>query len=76
RYKAAARYDDLLNIELWVTDLDRVRVGFSHRIVNQSGTEILVGSTLHACTSIAEKPKRIPTELTEKLAPYLHITNG
>jgi len=76
RYKAAARYDDLLNIELWVTDQDRVRVGFAHRIVNQSGTEILIGSTLHACTSIAEKPKRIPTELAEKLAPYLPITNG
>jgi len=76
RYKAAARYDDLLDIELWVTDLDRVRLGFSHRIVNQSGAEILLASTLHACTSITEKPRRIPTELAEKLAAYVHITEA
>ena len=76
RYKAAARYDDLLDIELWVTDLDRVRLGFSHRIVNGAGAEILLASTLHACTSLGEKLRRIPTELTEKLAPYLHITPG
>jgi len=76
RYKAAARYDDLLGIELWVSDLDRVRLGFSHRVVNGAGAEILLASTLHACTSVGEKLRRIPTELTEKLAPFLHITEA
>src|SRR5438445_13536750 len=39
RYKAAARYDDLLDIELWVSDLDRVRLSFSYRITNTTGAE-------------------------------------
>jgi len=59
-----------------VSDLDRVRLGFSHRVVNGAGAEILLASTLHACTSVGEKLRRIPTELTEKLAPFLHITEA
>jgi len=70
RYKAAARYDDLLDIELWVSDLDRVRLGFSHRIVNGAGAELLLASTLHACTSVGEKLQRLPEQLVQKLKPF------
>src|SRR3954470_23953538 len=72
RYKGAARYDDLLKIEVWVSQLERVRLELAHRIVNEAGAEILVASTVHACTSLTDKLKRIPEELSTKLQPYLH----
>ena len=71
RYKAPARYDDMLNIEIWLTAAERVRLNFSYRITNQNGTLILEGETIHVCTSIEEKLKRLPEELVAALAPYV-----
>jgi acyl-CoA thioester hydrolase len=71
RYKFPARYDDLLTIEVWLTLVQRVRLNFGHRILNQDGKLILEADTFHACTSREEKPKRLPENLVEKLRPYL-----
>ena len=71
RYKAAARYDDLLTIELWLSELQRVRMNIECRILNEAGAEILRGTTLHACTTTHEKPRRLPEELAAKLRPFL-----
>jgi len=72
RYKFPARYDDLLAIEVWVTAVEKVRLNFGHRILNQNGKLILEAETFHVCTGIDEKPKRLPEELAEKLKPYLN----
>ena len=72
RYKFPARYDDLLTIEVWVTAIEKIRVNFAHRIVNQNGKLILEAETFHVCTGLDEKPKRLPEELAEKLKPYLN----
>jgi acyl-CoA thioester hydrolase len=71
RFKSPARYDDLLAIEVWPTLIERVRLNFGHRVTNQHGKHILEAETLHACTGIDEKPKRMPEELAEKLKPFL-----
>ena len=71
RYKFPARYDDRLTIEVWMTLVQRVRLNFGHRILNQDGKLILEAETFHACTGREEKPKRLPEELMEKLKPYL-----
>jgi acyl-CoA thioester hydrolase len=71
RYKAPARYDDLLNIELWLSAAAGIRLNFTYRIVNQAGTLILEGETWHVCTGLNEKPKRLPEELGKLLGPYL-----
>jgi acyl-CoA thioester hydrolase len=71
RYKAPARYDDLLAIELWLTAAERIRLNFSYRILNQSGLLILEADTHHVCTSLDSKPKRLPPQLAESLKPYL-----
>ncbi len=63
RYKFPARYDDLLTIEVWVTAVEKVRLNFSHRILNQHAKLILEAETFHVCTSREEKPKRLPEEL-------------
>ena len=70
-YKFPARYDDLLTIEVRVTAIEKVRLNFGHRILNQNGKLILEAETFHVCTGIDEKPKRLPEELAEKLKPYL-----
>jgi acyl-CoA thioester hydrolase len=74
RYKFPARYDDLLTIEVWLTAVEKVRLNFGHRILNQDGKLILEGETFHVCTSREEKPKRLPEEVAEKLKPYLAST--
>jgi acyl-CoA thioester hydrolase len=71
RYKFPARYDDLLTIEVRPTLVERVRLNFGHRILNQAGRLILEAETFHACTSRDEKPKRLPAELVEKLLPLM-----
>lgn len=68
RYRAPARYDDLLAIEVWPTLIDKVRVNFGHRVLNQDGKLLVEAETFHVCTSTAEKLKRMPEELVEKLA--------
>ena len=71
RYKFPARYDDLLAIEVFPTLVERVRLNFGHRILNQDGRLIVEAETFHCCTSRDEKPKRLPPEMVEKLLPYL-----
>jgi len=74
RYQLPARYDDLLTIEVWLTLVQRVRLNFGHRILNQDGKLILEAETFHVCTGVGEKPKRLPEELAEKLKPYLNTS--
>lgn len=71
RYKAPARYDDVLTVELWLTELGKLRLNFAFRVVNQEHKLILEGETWHVCTSLHEKPKRTPAELVAKLEPFL-----
>jgi acyl-CoA thioester hydrolase len=72
RYKSPARYDDLLTIEVWPTIIERVRLNFAHRVVNQSGKLVLQAETFHVCAGVNEKPKRLPEELAAKLKPHLN----
>ncbi len=73
KYKAPARYDDVLAIEVWLTELGKIRVHFGSRILNQQGVILLEGETRHVCTSLHEKPKRVPEALAERLKPFLRL---
>ncbi len=75
RYHAPARYDDLLTIELWPAAIQRVRLNFGYRIRNQAGALILTAEISHACTSLNEKPRRLPEALDKLLQPYLRVTD-
>ena len=72
RYKAPARYDDVLSIDVWLSDLERMRLNFAYRIRSQNKTLILEGETFHVCTGRDEKLKRLPEELAAKLQPYVY----
>ena len=71
KYKAPARYDDLLCIEIWLTKLQGVRMNFGYRVLNQNDALLLEGETFHVCTGLSEKPKRPPEKLFEQLSSYL-----
>ncbi len=75
RYRAPARYDDVLAIEVRPTLIDRVRLNFAHRILNTAGTVILDAETFHVCTGLNEKPKRLPEELAARLQPFCAATD-
>jgi acyl-CoA thioester hydrolase len=75
RYKTPARYDDVLDCELWPAAIERVRLNFSCRIHNQSSALILEAETFHACTGLDEKLRRIPEQLHQLLQPYLRAAD-
>jgi acyl-CoA thioester hydrolase len=74
RYRKPARYDDELTISLWLTRLDRARLNFACTLTNQRGETVLEGETWHVCASLEEKPRRLPPELVDALAPFLQAT--
>ena len=76
RYKAPARYDDVLTIEVWPVAIKRVRLNFAYRLVNQANALILEAETFHVCAGLNEKPKRLPEELADRLRPYLPAAGG
>jgi len=71
KYYSPARYDDVLRIELWLTFLKGVRLNFAYRVLNSAGKPVVEGETFHCCTSLAEKPKRLPEVLIQLLEPHL-----
>ncbi|MCI0535794.1 MAG: acyl-CoA thioesterase [Verrucomicrobiales bacterium] len=70
KYHAPARYDDLLETKISIARMDRIRLGFAYRVYKESGPLILDAESLHVCTSVSNKPRRIPTELQVLLAKF------
>ena len=70
-YRSPARYDDVVTVETWVAALERVRLGFAHRVLKAGGVEVVRATTVHACTTLAGRPKRLPEALRERLAHHL-----
>ena len=66
RYLSPARYDEVLRIELWIKQAKGLRLTFAYRITNPAGATVLEAETIHACTSISGRPKRLPKELIRR----------
>jgi len=71
RYQSPARYDEVLSIETWPTNLQRVRLNFGYRITAATGRLVLEAETWHVCAGLNERLKRLPPELVARLAPRL-----
>jgi acyl-CoA thioester hydrolase len=71
RYKGAARYDEVLTIEVWLMELERVQMNFAYRILNEQQKLLVEANTRHACASAGDKLKRLPDDLVAKLRPFL-----
>jgi acyl-CoA thioester hydrolase len=71
-FNRPARYDDVLKVNLRLKDVSRLRLTFMHEITRPAdAATILRAETMHICSSIEEKPKRMPKELVKALEPYL-----
>ncbi len=68
KYKAPARYDDLLVIKTWVTRLKHARVEMSYEIWRDNETQLVVeGHTTLACLNEKGRPQLIPDNLMKLL---------
>ena len=75
RFKAPARYDDLLTIETTLTDLKKVTCTFSYRILLEEANSrprlLAKGSTVMASISREGKLTPLPADIAAKLQPFL-----
>jgi acyl-CoA thioester hydrolase len=77
RYQSPARYDDVVQTAVWVTIVQRIRLNFAYRMVNQNQDVILEAETFHVCTAReGKKPKRLPTALIALLIPHLRVAGS
>jgi acyl-CoA thioester hydrolase len=76
RYKAAARYDDWVVMDIWLSQLEGVRLAFAYRLATEDGRLLAEASTSHVFASLREKPRRPPEDLCALLRPYLRIEEG
>lgn len=68
RYKASARYDDLLVTESCLLDVKKVSCRFNYRILREKDNKLLVnGYTTHAAINKEGKLAKLPEEYLERL---------
>jgi acyl-CoA thioester hydrolase len=68
RYKASARYDDLLIIETSIQDVRKMSCRFNNRIIRAEDQRLLVkGYTINACVDLNGKLTRFPDYFLKKL---------
>ncbi|MFN2368749.1 MAG: acyl-CoA thioesterase [Desulfurivibrionaceae bacterium] len=69
RYKASARYDDLLVVETSVHDVRKMSCRFNHRVIRADDGQLLVrGYTMHAVVDLQGKLTRFPDYFLDKLS--------
>ncbi|MSU64246.1 MAG: acyl-CoA thioesterase, partial [Pedosphaera sp.] len=71
RYIYPARYDDQLSIFVSLIQFTGLRLGFEHVIKNQNQQQVAIAGTWHVCTSLEERPRRIPKPLSALLISRL-----
>jgi acyl-CoA thioester hydrolase len=68
RYRAPARYDDLIRVETTLTDVSSRAVTFEYRILNAETNELLAtASTLLVALDSAHRVAKLPAEIRERL---------
>jgi len=70
RYRAPARYDELVRVRCWVRDIASRRVTFGYAIDRGEGGELLAtGVTDLLSLDHAFRPIRLPAGLSDRLTP-------
>jgi len=65
KFKASARYDDLLDVESAIKEINPVSLTFHTTIRNESGKLLVTGDVKLACTNSEGKICRMPREIAE-----------
>lgn len=71
KFLAPARYDALLQIDIHLASLGRIKLEFVGRILSESGQLLFEGATQHACVDESNTPSRIPADLASQLTGFL-----
>jgi YbgC/YbaW family acyl-CoA thioester hydrolase len=71
KFRAMARYDDLLTVELWLTQLGRARFSCAGRISSASGDTLFESVTHLGCTTREGRPRRLPAPLSEAIRDFV-----
>jgi len=66
RYFQSTTYDDLLTIQVAVSELGKTSMKFVYRILNQAKQKVAEGHTVHAFVDRSRKPIRVPEEIRGK----------
>jgi 4-hydroxybenzoyl-CoA thioesterase/acyl-CoA thioester hydrolase len=78
-FRAAARFEDMLQIEVGITRLGAKSVTYAFRFT-RGGEELAVGETTAVCCRFPQdKPPisiAIPTEFLQKLQPFVEADGG
>jgi acyl-CoA thioester hydrolase len=75
KYRAPARFDDLLTIEADITAASRITATFGYRVLRDD-TLLCEGTTVHACLSKEGRPVRLPPALRALLPEGLLSVAG
>lgn len=67
-YRAAARYDEELEVRTRVDHVTKVTIGFSYRVLGPTGTLLVEGRTVLASVNAAKTPVRLPRQVTDLLS--------
>jgi acyl-CoA thioester hydrolase len=68
KYKAPARYDDLVEVEVGLGEVRRATFTFNYILRRDGEDRILAtGETVHACLDTSGRPIRIPERLLHQL---------
>ncbi|MBI5247678.1 MAG: YbgC/FadM family acyl-CoA thioesterase [Elusimicrobia bacterium] len=72
-YLAPSRYDDMLTIRTWITELGRASISFACEVVDQElgGKVVARVQSRHAIVTDLWRPARVPADLRLLLAPYV-----
>jgi acyl-CoA thioester hydrolase len=66
-YQRPARYDDLLTVEIALTEAKRASARFGYRVV-RDGEVLATGHTVHACVDLDGRIQRMPKDLLDRLS--------
>ncbi|HKE00232.1 MAG TPA: thioesterase family protein [Planctomycetota bacterium] len=68
RFRASARYDDLLTVAARVESLGPATVRFAYEVRREPDPIVLVeGATVLACLDAERRPRRFPADVAERL---------
>jgi len=67
-YRAAARYDEELQVVTRIDHVGKATIGFSYRVLGPAGSLLAEGRTLLASVDASKSPVRLPKKVTELLS--------
>jgi acyl-CoA thioester hydrolase len=67
RYRAPARYDDIVRIRCWIKDLVPRRVAFEYHVERADGERLATGETSLVPLNREYLPSRLPEQILERL---------